>query len=78
MKRAYLYDKSFKVNINCNITRFELKLQSNFFNRHSFIQGVLKKELDAILGQKLTIDRATPVVLVCMRFSGLSYTCEYC
>ena len=47
MKRAYLYDKSFKENnINCNITRFELKLQSNFFNRHSFIQGVLKKELD--------------------------------
>ena len=47
MKRAYLYDKSFKENnFNCYITWFELLLQSNFFNRHSFIQGVLKKELD--------------------------------
>ena len=47
MKRAYLYDKSLKESsINCNITRFELKLQSNFFNRYNFQLGTLNKELD--------------------------------
>ena len=47
MKRAYLYDKSIKEEDLCyNITRFELKLQSNFFNKHSFMVGVLEKELD--------------------------------
>ena len=47
MKRAYLYDKSFKEEDLCyNITRFELKLQSNFFNKHPFMVGVLEKELD--------------------------------
>jgi hypothetical protein len=47
MKRAYLYDKNIKEEDLCyNITRFELKLQSNFFNKHSFMVGVLEKELD--------------------------------
>lgn len=47
MKRAYLYDKSIKEEDLCyNITRFELKLQSNFFNKHPFMVGVLEKELD--------------------------------
>ena len=47
MKRSYLYDKSIKEEDLCyNITRFELKLQSNFFNKHPFMVGVLEKELD--------------------------------
>ncbi|MGH2307203.1 hypothetical protein ACRCD8_05475 [Aliarcobacter sp. ERUVET-8] len=34
MKRAYLYDKSLKENLLLPITRFELKIQTRFFNRN--------------------------------------------
>lgn len=47
MKRAYLYDKKLKDrSIDYTLTRFELKLQSKFFNRTSFKFGILKQELD--------------------------------
>ena len=47
MKRAYLYDKSIKEEDLCyNITRFELKLQSSFFNRYPYRWGMLQNELD--------------------------------
>jgi hypothetical protein len=34
MRRAYLYDKSLKENLFLTITRFELKIQTRFFNRN--------------------------------------------
>ncbi len=34
MKRAYLYDKSLKEKLLLPITRFELKIQTRFFNRN--------------------------------------------
>ena len=34
MRRAYLYDKSLKENLFLPITRFELKIQTRFFNRN--------------------------------------------
>lgn len=44
MKRAYLYDKRVKENnIDFNITRFELKLQSKFFNIHDYKGTILDK-----------------------------------
>ena len=47
MKRSYLYDKSIKEEDLCyNITRFELKLQSSFFNRYPYRWGMLQNELD--------------------------------
>lgn len=47
MKRSYLYDKSIKENnITYPITRFELKLQSSFFNRYSYQYGMLQSELN--------------------------------
>ena len=47
MKRSYLYDKSIKEkNITYPLTRFELKLQSSFFNRYPYRWGMLQNELD--------------------------------
>ena len=47
MKRSYLYDKSFKNgNTTHCLTRFELKLQSRFFNRYDYSFGILQEQLD--------------------------------
>lgn len=47
MKRSYLYDKSIKQgNIYYPLTRFELKLQSNLFNRHPYTASMLQEQLD--------------------------------
>ncbi len=46
MKRSYIYDKSKKQNINYPLTRFELKLQSRFFNRYHFGNDMLQQQLD--------------------------------
>lgn len=47
MKRSYFYDKSIKENnIRYPLTRFELKLQSSFFNRYPYRWGMLQNELD--------------------------------
>lgn len=47
MKRSYLYDKSIKEDgLTYPLTRFELKLQSSFFNRYSYQYGMLQDELD--------------------------------
>jgi len=45
--RSYVYDKSLKEGLPYNITRFEIKLQSAFFNKYGFdinpIQNVLNR-----------------------------------
>ena len=47
MKRAQLYDKPFKNKyITYPLTRFELKLQSSFFNKYPYKYGMLQDELD--------------------------------
>lgn len=47
MKRAQVYDKSVKDNyISYPLTRFELKLQSSFFNRNPYIYGMLQDEIN--------------------------------
>lgn len=47
MKRAQVYDKSIKENnVTYPLTRFELKLQSSFFNRYSYQYGMLQSELN--------------------------------
>lgn len=47
MRRAYIYDKGKKENnINLNLTRFELKLQSRFFNVNSYNENLLSTQLD--------------------------------
>lgn len=47
MKRSYVYDKSIKENnLIYPLTRFELKLQSSFFNRYPYQSGMLQNELD--------------------------------
>ena len=47
MKRAQVYDKSIKEDgLTYPITRFELKLQSSFFNRYPYRYGMLQDELD--------------------------------
>ncbi|MFA5462300.1 MAG: hypothetical protein WC274_09510 [Sulfurimonas sp.] len=47
MKRAKVYYKSAKDKyINYPITRFELKLQSSFFNRYPYEWGMLQNELN--------------------------------
>ena len=44
MRRAYLYDKSLKENLFLPITRFELKIQTRFFNRN---------KIDNFFGKKI-------------------------
>ena len=44
MRRAYLYDKSLKENLFLTITRFELKIQTRFFNRN---------KIDNFFGKKI-------------------------
>ena len=47
MKRAQIYDKPVKdEHITYPLTRFELKLQTPFFNRHQFESGLLQEQLD--------------------------------
>lgn len=47
MKRAYVYDKSKKEkDIAHTLTRFELKLQSRFFNRYPYYYGMLQEQID--------------------------------
>jgi hypothetical protein len=43
--RAYLYDKSLKEHLDYAITRFELKLQPKFFNKHGFNVWYLENTL---------------------------------
>lgn len=44
MKRAYLYDKSLKEDLLLTITRFELKIQTRFFNRNK-INGFFDRKM---------------------------------
>ena len=44
--RAYTYDKAIKENLPYNLTRFELKLQTKFFNMHSFSHDAIARALD--------------------------------
>ena len=43
VQRAYLYDKTAKENLPYSLTRFEVKLQTNFFNknRDNIISGIM-------------------------------------
>jgi len=45
MKRAYLYDKSFKEGLDYFVTRFELKLQSRFFSRDNYFYAPIIESL---------------------------------
>lgn len=44
--RAYLYDKTYKEKLDRNITRFELKFQHRFFQRHGFDFKAILKALE--------------------------------
>jgi len=44
-RRAYVYDKSEKEKLSSQITRFELKLQRIFFNRHGASVKAIEKSL---------------------------------
>jgi hypothetical protein len=46
VQRAYVYDKQYKESLLQTITRFEVKLQSNYFINHSFEINSIKKALD--------------------------------
>ena len=44
--RAYTYDKSLKENLNYDLSRFEFKLQSKYFNMHGFSIASIAQDLN--------------------------------
>jgi hypothetical protein len=49
MRRAYVYDKSIKANLDYSLTRFELKLRSQYFNTYGFSIDSIAKALNKYL-----------------------------